>query len=76
MEERLFTDYDGNIKMMRERLRVEDSFDIIERHLSVCDRDMCFFYIDGFVKDGESLRIMQYLLSQKSITSAEMLPQE
>ena len=73
MEERLFTDYDGNIKMMRERLRVKESFDIIERHLSVCDRDMCFFYIDGFVKDGETLRIMQYLLSQKSISSAEDL---
>ena len=73
MEERLFTDYDGNIKMMRERLRVKESFDIIERHLSVCDRDMCFFYIDGFVKDGETLRIMQYLLSLKSISSAEEL---
>ena len=73
MEERLFTDYDGNIKMIRERLRVKESFDIIERHLSVCDRDMCFFYIDGFVKDGEMLRIMQYFLSQKSIGSAEEL---
>ncbi|MBR4835386.1 MAG: spore germination protein, partial [Clostridia bacterium] len=73
MEERLFTDYDGNIKMVRERLRVKESFDIIERHLSVCERDMCFFYIDGFVKDGDTLRIMQYLLSQKSIGSAEEL---
>lgn len=46
---------------------------MIERHLTVCERDMCFFYIDGFVKDGEMLRIMQYLLSQKSIGSAEEL---
>lgn len=73
MEERLFTDYDGNIKMMREILRVKESFDIIERHLTVCERDMCFFYIDGFVKDGEMLRIMQHFLSQKSIGSAEEL---
>ena len=59
--------------MMSSRLRVEESFDMIERHLTVCERDMCFFYIDGFVKDGEMLRIMQYLLSQKSIGSAEEL---
>ena len=67
---RLYSDYDLNIALMRERLRVKDSFDILERHLTVCERDMCFFYIDGFVKDGEMLRIMQYLLSQKEIGSA------
>ena len=73
MEEKLFKDYGRNIAMMSERLRVKESFDMIERHLTVCERDMCFFYIDGFVKDGEMLRIMQYLLSQKSIGSAEEL---
>ena len=73
MEEKLFTDYYDNIRMMRERLRVKENFDIIERHLTVCERDMCFFYVDGFVKDGETLRIMQYLLSQKSIGTAEEL---
>ncbi len=59
--------------MMSERLRVTESFDMIERHLTVADRDMCFYYIDGFVKDGEMLRIMQYLLSQKEIGSAQAL---
>ena len=61
---RLYTDYKLNVTLMSERLRVKDSFDIIERHLTVAGADMCFFYIDGFVKDGEMLRIMQYLLSQ------------
>ncbi len=70
---RLFTDYSANIAMMSNRLRVKESFDMIERHLTVCERDMCFFYIDGFVKDGEMLRIMQYLLSQKQISTAEEL---
>ena len=72
-ENRLFTDYGQNIAYMSQKLRVEKSFDIIERHLTVCNRDMCFFYIDGFVKDGEMLRIMQYLLSQKEIGSADQL---
>ena len=70
---RLYLDYKQNVSMMSDRLRVKDSFDMIERHLTVCERDMCFFYIDGFVKDGEMLRIMQYLLSLKQIGSAEEL---
>ena len=72
-KERLFLDYGRNTKLISNILRVNESFDIIERHLTVCERDMCFYYIDGFVKDGEMLRIMQYLLSQKSIGSAEEL---
>lgn len=72
-ETRLFTDYGQNIEMMSERLRVNESFDLIERHLTVCGADMCFYYIDGFVKDGEMLRIMQYLMSQKNIGSADEL---
>lgn len=70
---KLFTDYGQNIALISEKLRVEKSFDIIERHLTVANRDMCFFYIDGFVKDGEMLRIMQYLLSQKEIGTASEL---
>ncbi len=67
----LTKDYNLNTIYMRERLRVNESFDIIERHLTVAGGlDMCFFYIDGFVKDGEMLRIMQYLLSEKTIGTA------
>ena len=56
--------------MMAQRLRVKENFDVIERHLDVAGADMCFFYIDGFVKDGEMMRIMQYLLSQKTVGTA------
>lgn len=70
---RLFSDYSQNIGFISQKLRVKDSFDVIERHLTVCERDMCFYYIDGFVKDGEMLRIMQYLLSLKQIGSADSL---
>lgn len=72
-DKELYADYNLNVLLMRENLRVNESFDIIERHLTVCDKDMSFFYIDGFVKDGEMLRIMQYLLSLKELTSAEEL---
>ncbi len=70
----LCSDYNLNVILLREKLRVEESFDIIERHLTLSGGlDMCFFYIDGFVKDGEMLRIMQFLLSEKSISTASEL---
>ena len=69
----LYADHNLNTLFLRERLRVNESFDMIERHLTVCDRDACFFYIDGFLKDGELLKIMQYMLSLKELTDAESL---
>lgn len=62
--------YEENIKNLATRLRVDKSFDLIKRHLEVAKKNMCFFYIDGFVKDAEMLRIMQYLLSQKELGTA------
>ena len=66
----LYTSYGENIKVIRDMLRVDESFDIIERHLAVCSRDMCFFYIDGFTKDAEMQRIMQTLLGLSEPMSA------
>ena len=58
MEQQILNfDYGQNLSAIREMLRVNESFDIIERHLTVCERDMCFFYIDGFVKDGEKVNM-------------------
>ena len=55
---------------MSERLRVKESFDIIERHLDTAGGELTLFYIDGFVKDGEMQRMMQYLLTAKKISGA------
>lgn len=66
--------YGERVREMSARLRASESFDIIERHLRVAEREVCFFYIDGFVKDGEALKLMQYILSQKELgTAAELL---
>ena len=65
--------YADNIKLMSDRLRADKSFDLIERHLLICKRDMCFFYIDGFVKDSEMQRIMQTFISLKELGNAEEL---
>ena len=62
--------YTENIAELTARLRTGASFDLIERHLEIGKRDMCFYFIDGFVKDGEMQRIMQYLLSIKELGDA------
>ena len=69
-EKRLCHNYNENITAIRQILRVNESFDIIERHLTVAKRDMCFFYVDGFVKDGEAMRIMQAFIGQKELGDA------
>ena len=69
----LYTSYSKNVEFLRGELRADESFDIIERHLAVCSRDSCFFYIDGFTKDAEMQRIMQSLLALKEPMSAKSL---
>lgn len=70
-EKRLSDNYNENITAVRQILRVGASFDIIERHLTVANRDMCFFYVDGFVKDGEAMRIMQAFIAEKELLDAK-----
>ncbi len=67
----LSSSYLKNINDIRQRLRVKDNFDIIEKRLNASGTPLTFFYIDGFTKDNEMQRIMQYLLSKKSVGTAE-----
>ena len=58
-----------NVIRLRARLGVGKSFDVIERELISAGVKLSFFYIDGFVKDGEMQRVMQALLAMKQIPS-------
>ena len=69
--ERLSESYSENIARVGERLREGECFDILRRTLTLGDSEVTFFYIDGFVKDGELQRVMQYLLSKKSLPTAK-----
>ena len=62
--------YCENVMLVSKMLRVKDSFDIIERRLHIHERELCFFYIDGFVKDSEMQRVMQTFLSLKELGDA------
>ena len=63
--------YEENRAYLSTRLRVGESFDIIEKRLKNQRTEFTFFYIDGFVKEGDMLRIMQHVLTMKEALSAE-----
>lgn len=69
----LCRDYETNVDLIGRRLRYRQSFDILRKKLSVGESEVTFFYIDGFVKDGELQRVMQFLLSRKDLPPAEEL---
>ena len=66
----LTSNYTENVSTLSRILRVDENFDMIERRLAILDRQMCFYYIDGFVKDGELQRVMQTFLSLKELGDA------
>ena len=66
-------DYFQNRHTVSQRLAVRENFDLIERRLEIAGIEMSFFYIDGFTKDSEMQRIMQFLLSLKEVGDADSL---
>lgn len=60
-----------NIRAVREELRSDASFDVVERHLTVGGRDLCFFFVDGFAKDSEMQRVMAHMLQMGTVGTAE-----
>ena len=67
----LSTDYEENVALAEKILRYGESFDVIEKRLDASGTELTFFFIDGFVKDGELQRVMQHLLGQKNIKDAK-----
>lgn len=68
---RLSASYHENVAHLKGLLRTEESFDMIVRTLSIGKDELTLFYIDGFVKDGEMQRIMQYFLGLKGLGEGE-----
>lgn len=66
MEQRLVTrELDDNIHFMRTCLPVEESFDIVQRNITIGGRRAAFYFIDGFMKDEAMLKIMDSLMKVK-----------
>ncbi len=55
------SDYNSNLHMINEKLRVGESFDIIIKRLKIAGRKATFYCIDGFVKDEMFEKELEYL---------------
>lgn len=69
--EKLSESYRENIANIAARLRVLESFDLVRRDLTVGGLGVTFFYVDGFIKDAEMQRVMQFMLSRTAPISAK-----
>ncbi|ELK46218.1 stage V sporulation protein AF [Halobacillus sp. BAB-2008] len=74
-EQRLFQDYSKNVSYMKERLGVDESFDMIHLDLVYAGRGMSLFMVDGFVKD-DILHYLMKLLSELDKDQLEPDPLE
>lgn len=59
--------YEACVARMDMTLRVGASFDLIKRKIGVGQDELTLYYIDGFIKDGVMLRLMQHFISLKKL---------
>ena len=55
------SDYNSNLHMINEKLRVGESFDILIKRLKIGGRKATFYCLDGFVKDEMFEKELEYL---------------
>ena len=68
-----YESYIANVQVMEKELRPKENFDVLTRTLAVGDEELSFFFIDGFVKDGQLGKLMMHFLSLPHAGSAENL---
>lgn len=63
-----------NIKRLETSLNVERNFDILQREVIIAGRKAGFFFIDGFVREDMTEKLMQffYSLKESDITSLDI----
>jgi len=59
--------YAENKAMLSRILRVDENFDVLCKKLYIAEKEVSFFYIDGFVKDTVMQKLMTYFLSVKKM---------
>ncbi len=59
------TDIKKSIALLKEKLRVEESFDMLSREIKINGKSACMFFIDGFIKDDVLEKIMEFFFDIK-----------
>lgn len=62
----LTNDFENNRQVLKNALRSDSCFDIIERQITINNKKAVMFYIDGFVKDDTMEHIMEFFYTSAS----------
>jgi stage V sporulation protein AF len=60
-------DYHDNTRFIDGELRVDKSFDVLNKKLKIGKDELTLYYIDGFVKDAVMQKLMLYFVSLKGL---------
>ena len=63
----LSENYQENVALLDEILRVKENFDILKKILRVADGELTLYYIDGFIKDTVMQKLMMHFISLKTM---------
>ena len=55
-----------NIAFLDSKLKINNSFDIVSRQITIGGRDACMYLIDGFCKDEMMQKFLQFLMEIKA----------
>lgn len=72
MGKKLSTSLEENQKYLQKKLRVDKNFDIISRNTRIADRQACYYFIDGFIKETIAEKLLEFFYS----VTPEDLPEE
>ena len=67
--DRLSQNYRDNARLLSALLAADESFDLIERRLSVGRDELTLFFVDGLAKDGLIQRVLQFVLGRDGLGS-------
>ncbi len=67
---RLSKFYKENVAHLDKTLRVDQSFDLLKKVMTIGEDEITLYYIDGFVKDTVMGKLMIYFLSLKGLGDA------
>lgn len=56
----IYDDFDTTISNLNNTLRVNESFDLIYRTITIGEKSACLYFIDGFVKDDIMQKLQDY----------------
>ncbi len=66
-DDRLSGNFEADLTLLDATLRIDESFDLVRRELTLADRAAALYYIDGFVKAEMMQKLLVHLIGLKEL---------